>query len=254
MNVVPPRYENDIKLSADQVQGHRGASKVAPENTLAAFRAARGQQANWVEFDVSLLGDGTPVVIHDATVDRVATTTGRLQDMVLADLANIDVGSRFDAFYRDERIPTLEAALECFAAFELNGNLEIKRHPHQTSVDELTGAIHEVLSRRPPSVRIGISSFDIEALKSMGKLDSSLELAVLWSKLPDNWRDVLADVPTNVIHLNYKELTFPFLEEATAKGLIVRAWTCNNPQELSQYWQAGLSAVITDEPRFFLSR
>lgn len=241
-------------LRIDQVHAHKGASAVAPENTLSAFRAAYGQGARWVEFDVSLLGDGTPVVIHDATVDRCSSSKGHLKDLAVADLANIDAGSWFDGFYKGERIPTLEQALECFAEFDLAGNLEIKRHKHQTSVEELTGNIHAVLKRRDPKVKISISSFDIDVLKSISAMDPSLELAMLWDKLPENWRDVLADIPTKVIHLNYHALTLPFLDEVVKKGLLVRAWTCNDPAELAQFWPMGLGAVITDEPRYFLSR
>jgi len=241
-------------LNTEQVHAHKGASAVAPENTLAAFRAAYGQGARWVEFDVSLLGDGTPVVIHDATVDRCSSSKGHLKDLKVADLANIDAGSWFDPFYRGERIPTLEAALDCFAEFGLAGNLEIKRHKHQDSVEELTGNIFEVLRRRDPKVKISISSFDVDVLKSIGAKDPSLELAMLWDKLPDNWRDVLDAIPTRVIHLNYKALTLPFLDEVVERDLLVRAWTCNDPAELAQFWPLGLGAVITDEPRYFLAR
>jgi glycerophosphoryl diester phosphodiesterase len=248
------RIEFSSGLTTEQVQAHKGASAVAPENTLAAFRAAYGQRARWVEFDVSLLGDGTPVVIHDATVDRCSSSTGHLKDMTVADLEKIDAGSWFDPFYKDERIPTLQQALDCFAAFGLNGNLEIKHHEHQTSVAELTDGIFSVLQERNPAVKIGISSFSIDVLKAMHKLDPSLELAMLWDELPENWRDVLADIPTKVIHLNYKSLTFRLLEEAVREGLLIRAWTCNEPAVLQQYWASGLAGVITDEPRYFLSR
>jgi glycerophosphoryl diester phosphodiesterase len=248
------RIEFSSGLTTEQVQAHKGASAVAPENTLAAFRAAYGQRARWVEFDVSLLGDGTPVVIHDATVDRCSSSTGHLKDLKIADLDTIDAGSWFDPFYRNERIPTLKQALDCFAAFGLNGNLEIKHHEHQASVAQLTEAVFAVLQERDPAVRIGISSFSIPALKAMKALDPDLELAMLWDELPENWRDVLADIGTNVIHLNYKSLTFRLLEEAAHEGFAIRAWTCNEPAVLQQYWGMGLAGVITDEPRHFLSR
>jgi len=248
------RPESGAGLRIDQVHAHKGASAVAPENTLSAFRSAYGQGARWVEFDVSLLGDGTPVVIHDATVDRCSSSKGHLKDLCLADLETVDAGSWFDPFYKDERIPTLEEALECFAEFGLAGNLEIKRHKHQASVEELTGNIFNVLKHRDPAVQISISSFDVDVLKSIGAMDPGLELAMLWDTLPENWRDVLEDIPTRVIHLNYKALTLPFLDEVVERELLVRAWTCNDPAELARYWPMGLGAVITDEPRYFLSR
>ena len=61
-----------------RIIAHRGASQTAPENTLAAFRKALEQGVNWVEFDVSLLGDSTPVLHHDDTLDRCTDGTGPL--------------------------------------------------------------------------------------------------------------------------------------------------------------------------------
>ena len=65
-------------MDPGRIVAHRGASRVAPENTLAAFREAAAQGARWIEFDVSLLGDGTPVIFHDPTLDRCTDATGPL--------------------------------------------------------------------------------------------------------------------------------------------------------------------------------
>ena len=76
--------------------GHRGASALAPENTLAAFRRAINDGADGIEFDVRLAKDGVAVVIHDATLER---TTGsirsRVSQLTAAELNAIDVGSWF---------------------------------------------------------------------------------------------------------------------------------------------------------------
>jgi len=238
--------------SVDTVHAHRGASAVAPENTLAAFKAAHGQKARWIEFDVSLLADGTPVVIHDATIDRCTDRTGEVRSLKPADLKNIDAGSCFDAFYKGEAIPTLAATLECFGKFGLAGNLEIKRHAHDETIRPLVEAVHEQLRKRPAGVDIMISSFSVEALKIMHELDPSIELAVLWDRLPADWREILDQVPTKSIHLNYKSLSFELLAETNRRGLIVRVWTCDSPDEIAPYWEAGLAGVITNDPRLYL--
>ncbi len=72
---------------------HRGASAVAPPNTLAAFRRAADLGADGVELDVHLSADGVPVVIHDFTVDSTTDGTGRVRDMPLAVLRELDAGS-----------------------------------------------------------------------------------------------------------------------------------------------------------------
>ena len=97
-----------------------------------------------------------------------------------------------------------------------------------------------------------ISSFDAECLKAMHRLDASYELAMLWSELPADWLDIVAAIPASAIHLNYRALSFSVLDRAREKGVVVRAWTCNDPAQMAPFWEAGLGGVITDNPRLFL--
>ena len=98
-----------------------------------------------------------------------------------------------------------------------------------------------------------ISSFDAAALKGMHALDPSYELAMLWSKVPADWLDILRSIPATTIHLDYKALSIGFLEEAVRCGIKVRAWTCNDPRRLASFWDAGLTGVITDDPSVYLT-
>ena len=91
--------------------GHRGASAVAPENTIAAFQAAIDAGADGIEFDVRLTGDGVPVVIHDETLHRTAGVRGRVADMSFDQLSQFDVPSvaeLFDLFKSNQLILYLE--------------------------------------------------------------------------------------------------------------------------------------------------
>ena len=106
-----------------RIVAHRGASRAAPENTLIAFRLAARQGARWLEFDVSLLGDGTPVLHHDRTLDRCTDGTGRLDRLTAADLAGIDAGRWFGAQYTGEPLATLEQALDLIGELDLSANL-----------------------------------------------------------------------------------------------------------------------------------
>jgi len=75
--------------------GHRGASAVAPENTMAAFREAIAAGCDGIEFDVRLTRDGVPVIIHDSTLRRTAGLAARVADLTWAELEQVDVGSWF---------------------------------------------------------------------------------------------------------------------------------------------------------------
>src|SRR5512134_1609461 len=96
------------------VWAHRGASAAAPENTMAAFRAAEAAGADGIELDVHLSRDGVPVVIHDATLERTTTGTGRVAARSVAALQSLDAGSWFAPHFADEVLPTLEETLRLF--------------------------------------------------------------------------------------------------------------------------------------------
>jgi glycerophosphoryl diester phosphodiesterase len=225
---------------------------VAPENTIAAFRAARDQGATWVELDVALLGDGTPVVIHDVTLDRTTTGRGSLGDIGAADLAELDAGAWFGPQFAGEKLPTLPEVLVALGDLGLNVNVEIKQHAHHRSLEQLAETVHQCLEARPPAVRVMISSFDAECLKAMHRLNPGYELAMLWSELPPDWLDILAAIPARVIHLDYRSLSLRVLEHARDKGIVARVWTCNDPRQLDSFWGAGLGGVISDSPNLFL--
>src|SRR5690606_25116576 len=140
--------------STEEVQAHRGASAVAPENTIAAFRAARDQGAIWVELDVALLADGTPVVIHDVTLDRTTSGSGSLGAMIAADLLGLDAGGWFSPAFRGEKLPTLPETLAALGEMGLNANIEIKQHAHHQSLEQLTRIMHDSLRHRPPGMRV----------------------------------------------------------------------------------------------------
>ncbi|NMC78815.1 MAG: glycerophosphodiester phosphodiesterase, partial [Chloroflexi bacterium] len=86
---------------------HRGASADAPENTLAAFRLAVDENADGIELDAKLSADGQVVVIHDQSVDRTTDGHGRVGQLTLAQLKELDAGSSFSPGFAGERIPTL---------------------------------------------------------------------------------------------------------------------------------------------------
>ena len=247
------RSEQRSGPGRSEVQAHRGASAVAPENTIAAFRAAAEQGAEWVELDVALLGDGTAVVIHDASVDRCSSSKGNLGDLTRSDLDKIDAGAWFAPRFKGEPLPTLAQAVSALGELGLNANVEIKQHPHHKSLDQLVQTVDDHLRARAAQTEIMISSFDAAALKRMHEINPSYELAMLWSKVPDDWREVLRSIPATTVHLGYKSLSIGFLEEAVRHGIKVRAWTSNDPVELASFWHAGLTGVITDGPNVYLS-
>ncbi len=102
--------------------GHRGASAIAPENTLAAFTRAIQNGADGIEFDVRLSQDGVPVVIHDATLARTGLIDGVVAELSAEVLGRTDVGSWFgrrpnadDVDFSGEKLPSLQQVFDLFA-------------------------------------------------------------------------------------------------------------------------------------------
>lgn len=242
-------------LDAGRVIAHRGASRVAPENTLAAFRAAAAQGASWIEFDLSALGDGTPVVIHDQTLDRCTDATGALSDIGRGDLAHIHAGAGFGAEFADEPLPTLEAVLDLIEELGISANLEIKTNAEAPghALGHLARAAADALASRPDLAgRIVTSSFDEEELRAFREIAPDAPVALLVDEPPDDWRARLAALRAEALHLHHEFLSQSLLSEAQGFDFRVRVFTVNNPALMVPFREFGLTGVITDHPPLFL--
>jgi glycerophosphoryl diester phosphodiesterase len=238
-------------MDPGRIIAHRGASQIAPENTLAAFRAAAAQGARWIEFDVQLLGDGTPVVFHDPTLDRCTNATGPLSAIGRADLGRIHAGARYGQRFAGEPIPTLEDVLDLIDELGLYANLEIK--PHATPRGATTSAVAAALTARPWwRERIVTSSFDLDELGAFRTALPEAPIAVLYRKAPRNWLFRVKALRAEALHLRVDGMRQDLLLAAYASGLRVRVFTVNRPEVMVPYRELGLTGVITDHPPLFL--
>lgn len=234
-----------------RVIAHRGASRVAPENTLAAFRAAADQGARWIEFDVSLLGDGTSVVFHDATLDRCTDASGPLSGIGRDALGRIHAGVRHGARFADEPIPTLAAALDLIDELGLFANLEIKAQ--DTARGTTAAAVVQALRLRPwARERIVTSSFELDELAAFRAALPEAPVAVLWTRPPRDWLARLTALRAEALHLQFDKLHARLLAEARDAGFRVRVYTINRPELMVPFRKQGLTGVITDHPPLFL--
>ncbi|WP_327093104.1 glycerophosphodiester phosphodiesterase family protein [Nonomuraea sp. NBC_01738] len=225
---------------------HRGASKSAPENTLAAFRAARSAGADLYELDVQQTKDQELVVIHDATLARTTNaeevfpdrSPWRVRDFTLAELRQLDAGSWFGARYAGEPIPTLSDVLRV-----MKGTpgllLEVKRPAGAPGMAESLAAL---LPQAPPTTII--QSFDWQFIKS---LHTRTERAVLGTP-------TLADLPqiakyARYISVKHEIATPAYVRRAHALGLKVLTYTVNTRRATQRQLRAGVDGLITNRPR-----
>ncbi len=91
-----PRPGHGYLAGAPMFVAHRGGSRLAPENTMEAFRAAvEDWGVDMLEMDAHLTRDGEVVLIHDPTVDRTCDGSGPVGDMTLSELQSLDAGFHF---------------------------------------------------------------------------------------------------------------------------------------------------------------
>src|SRR5215472_9877353 len=108
------------------VIAHRGASGHAPENTLAAFQRAVELGAQFIETDLQLTRDARLVAIHDDVVQRTTNGKGRVQELTLSEISQLDAGKWFDRDFSGERVPTVDEVLEFGRMRDVVFYLEVK--------------------------------------------------------------------------------------------------------------------------------
>ena len=240
---------------------HRGASKMAPENTMEAFRLGIEAGAGGLELDVHLTRDGRVVVIHDPTVDRTTGGTGAVAEMTLDELRALDAGHRFnpddgaDFPYRGRnvRVPTLAEVLRVFPGVVVNIDMKADRPAIEASVLRVlreagAGGRALVVSSRYSAVR----RFRKISGGSISTGASRLEIGVfyLFSRLRLEWLlrpayDALQVPPT---HRGIPLVTRRFIDAAHARGVRVDAWTISGVDEMHRLLDLGVDVIITDRP------
>lgn len=240
--------ETDI---AGRIVAHRGASRIAPENTMSAFRRASELGAGWIEFDVSLLGDGTPVVHHDATWERCTTGTGALAETDRAALEGLDAGSWFSPAFVGEPVPLLSDVLAALVPLGLRANLEMK--PHDGDPARIADIVAGML--RPPEIadRVLVSSFSEAALEALRAAAPKQALALLYGAPPADWIARARALGAGTLHMDHRRLEARHLEDAREADIGLRVYTINDPVGFGRFRRPGLSGVITDDPALFLS-
>jgi glycerophosphoryl diester phosphodiesterase len=233
---------------------HRGASHDAPENTMAAFEAALTAGADGVELDVHLTADGIPVVIHNGSVDATTDGRGMVNDLTLAEIRRLDAGVHFgsDGAFRDERIPTLEEVLSTYGD-RLLVNIELKGQARPQAAARLETTVAELVRRLALQERVWVSSFKPYSLSKMRQVAPAIPCGLLYGphSLGAAW---LAPItPFEALHPE-AHLVWPrFVRLAHRFGKRVVVWTVDDVDRAFELTNAGVDAIITNNPRALIA-
>jgi glycerophosphoryl diester phosphodiesterase len=213
-----------------EVIAHRGASRLAKENTLAAFEMAAIVGADGVELDVRRTLDRVLVIHHDASV-----SDGR-----------VIVDTPWQELPAD--VPTLGEALDACAGLWVN--IEIKNAEHEPDFDPLDRVAVEVLATLAErgSGRWLLSSFRLATIDRCRLLDPTIPTAWLTMEVAPDTVEMLAARGHTAVHPWEPAVTAEQIERCHEAGLLINAWTCNDPVRFVALAMAGVDGVVTDTP------
>ena len=230
------------------VIAHRGASGVAPENTLAAFEVAISAGADAIELDVTRCSSGELLVIHDSTVDRTTNGSGLVHTMSYLVLRDLDAGCWFSEEFRGQQLPSLSEVLDSVGG-RIKLNIEIKGHRLRDERIEVD--IAGLVRQRHLEDSVVISSFNPLSLRRMRQIAPGIKRGLLYSSempfyLARAWSRVL--VSPDALHPHYTMVDESYVRWARRKGYRVNVWTVNHLPEMERLIALGVDGIITNHP------
>ena len=228
---------------------HRGAGKIAPENTLSAFRVGASYGYRMFECDVKLSSDGVPFLLHDDTLARTTDGSGVAGQMPWEALSRLDAGTWHSRSFAGEPLPTFDAIAQYCLANHYALNIELKPTEGGAAVERRTG---EVVAKRalqlwqneatPPF----LSSFKPESLAGAMQAAPSLPRGLLLEELWDGWLEKSVALDCIAVICDYKLWNAKTVAAVKAKGMKCLSYTVNDAANANKLWALGTDGIITN--------
>ena len=250
-------FKNQIR---PLVIAHRGGARLWPENTLYAFEKAKDLGVDVIEIDVRVTRDGHLVVMHDETVERTTNGAGRVHEMTLLKLKELDAGYRwssdngatFPLRGRGLTVPTLE---EAFAALpDMRFNIEPKQ-----DVPSMAEPLCQLIRQHGMTDKVVVGSFKqvvldefrqtcAEVATSASPSEVSKFLAMQKVGLDRAYSPPMQALQVPEYVGSLRVLSKSFVEAAHSRNLQVHAWTVNETEDMRRLLEMGVDGVMTDYP------
>ena len=241
------------------VQGHRGASGRAPENTLAAFRKAIEFGVDGMEMDLQVTRDGVVVIIHDDTLDRTTNGRGRVTDLRLDEVKQADAGTKFASAFHGERVPTLSEVITLVQASgdeRVRLNLEIKfGEGREGQPEDVEERVLAVLRETSFVDRVTVQSFHHPSPAKMKRLEPRIRTGLLVGRrnVPSDPLARLRECRADYYAPEHLLVTAELVGACHQAGIPIVTWTVNDPDEARRLVALGLGAlpgdtIISDYP------
>ena len=225
---------------------HRGAGKLAPENTLAAFQLGAQHGYRMFECDAKLSLDGVVFLLHDEHLERTTNGTGVAGSHDWSHLTQLDAGSWHSTAYAGEALPSLEGIAKFCISHGYFLNIEIKPTP---GTEAMTGAIVAKEALRlwqGESIPPLLTSFKTEALVEAKKTAPLLPRGLLLDSLWDGWLEAALELECVAIVCNYKLWNEELVETVHAQKIRCLSYTVNEQDIADSLIALGTDGIITD--------
>ena len=239
-----------------KIVAHRGAGKLAPENTLAAMRCGLSYGFHAVEFDVMLSKDGIPVLMHDPSFGRTVTGIGNVSDTSAQELAAMDAGTWFGAEFAGETVPTFAQVVAFCKANRIWMNVEIKpvsgfdRQTGRTVAESAAQFFSsEILTAAAGTADASLpllSSFSFDALLAAKAAAPQVPRAYLVETIPTDWHNRLNKIGAVALHTNHRNLSPAQVQAIKQAGFGLFCYTVNDPARVREILSWGVDAFCTD--------
>lgn len=228
------------------IWAHRGASAVAPENTMESFKLANEMRADGIELDIHLSKDGHIVVAHDETIDRCSNGKGRIIDKTLSELLQYDFSNNKDG-YRNSRIPTFKQVLEFVKKTQMTINIEIKSGI--VFYEGIEQKALQMVSEMGMADRVIYSSFNHYSLILIKKMNPTAPIGILYSEVLIDPYLYAIHIKADAIHPYYQTLMLPgTIEDCKKHQIKIHPWTVDKPDHIAWMLKEQVNAIITNHP------
>jgi glycerophosphoryl diester phosphodiesterase len=269
--------QSEVRTAKPLIIGHRGASGLAPENTLAAFSLAVALGADGVEMDVQLSRDGRPVVMHDTRVNRTTNAKGSVSRLTLAQLQRLDAGSWFEKrlsrrprvramvrrilaesgagvpCYSGEPVPSLEDVLLLLKPAGLDRiYVELKGNPQNQQ--DLLNSILTLVRKQGVERSTTLLSFDHALIRQVKDVATGVRTAALFparGRRLISTRSIIRSAESagvDEVALHFGLATQRSVEAFHERGLSVSVWTANSKLSMRRIVSCGADSIMTNFP------
>lgn len=230
---------------------HRGAGRLAPENTLAAFRLGAAHGWRMFECDAKLSSDGVVFLLHDATLSRTTNGRGTAGERAWSELSQLDAGAWHSRQYAGEPLPTLEGLARWCLANRLHLNIEIKPTP---GTEEATGRAVAALAARlwhRQAVQPLLTSFQPLALSAAQATAPHLPRGLLLDQLHEGWLEAAGQLGCVAVVCNHALWDEALVQTARQAGLRTLSYTVNDEWAAERLIALGTDGIISDRVDLF---